>query len=280
MSNLKISQLPQFTGNTSGSFLVMNNSGETTTYKVLKENYVFPYNGNATITGSLYSTTGSLKFKVEQPSSGFSFLTLENNVTSSAIISSGSRAAYITCKSTDNDSIFFSANSGSGVKISDTQNGIAKVILSIDTNISGSNPPVKFARDLQITGSLSVSGSITSNLIEARNGTSKFDTINMDNTMNGNYVKGVAYYGYSNLFLYADGGHITLTPSTSNPYTQISTGSLFIDSGDIIMTGSAKISKVLQLQPLSTLPSGQPTGSLAVSGSNLFFYNGAWSQII
>jgi hypothetical protein len=32
-------------------------------------------------------------------------------------------------------------------------------------------------------------------------GTSKFDVINMDNTFNGNYVKGVAYYGYTNMFL-------------------------------------------------------------------------------
>ena len=34
MSNVKISQLPEFTGNTSGSWLIMNNSGQTTTYKV------------------------------------------------------------------------------------------------------------------------------------------------------------------------------------------------------------------------------------------------------
>lgn len=53
MPDLKISQLPEYTGNTSGSWLIMNNSGQTTTYKVKKENWVFPYNGNATITGSL-----------------------------------------------------------------------------------------------------------------------------------------------------------------------------------------------------------------------------------
>jgi hypothetical protein len=37
MANTKINQLPLYTGNTSGSYLVMNNSGETTTYKVTKE---------------------------------------------------------------------------------------------------------------------------------------------------------------------------------------------------------------------------------------------------
>ena len=190
MANLKISQLPEYTGNTSGSFLVMNNSGETTTYKVKKENYVFPFNGNATITGSL-------------------------------------------------------AVSGSA----------------------------------RITGSLTVSASITSNLIEARNGTSIFDTVNMDNTLNGNYVKGVAFYGYSNMFLYADGGIISLTPSTSNPYVQITTGSLFVSAGNVVVTGSVNISNVLSLKPITPLPSGEPTGSLAVSGSNLFFYNGTWTQI-
>jgi hypothetical protein len=34
MSNIKISELPQFTGNTSGSWLVMDNPSQTVTYKV------------------------------------------------------------------------------------------------------------------------------------------------------------------------------------------------------------------------------------------------------
>lgn len=56
MSNIKISQLPEYGGNTSGSYIVMNDSGSAATYKVRKENWVFPYNGNATITGSLRVT--------------------------------------------------------------------------------------------------------------------------------------------------------------------------------------------------------------------------------
>jgi hypothetical protein len=59
MANTKISELPLFTGNTSGSYLVMNNSGQTTTYKIQKENYVFPYNGAAVISGSL-AVSGSI----------------------------------------------------------------------------------------------------------------------------------------------------------------------------------------------------------------------------
>ena len=37
MANTKINQLPLYTGDTTGTYLVMNNSGETTTYKVSKE---------------------------------------------------------------------------------------------------------------------------------------------------------------------------------------------------------------------------------------------------
>ena len=36
MANTKINQLPLYTGDTTGTYLVMNNSGETTTYKVSK----------------------------------------------------------------------------------------------------------------------------------------------------------------------------------------------------------------------------------------------------
>ena len=37
MANTKISQLPTFTGNTTGSFIVLNDSDNTTTYKVTRE---------------------------------------------------------------------------------------------------------------------------------------------------------------------------------------------------------------------------------------------------
>ena len=40
MANTKISELPLYTGNTTGAYLVMNNSGQTTTYKVTRENII------------------------------------------------------------------------------------------------------------------------------------------------------------------------------------------------------------------------------------------------
>jgi hypothetical protein len=58
MANTKISQLPTFTGNTNGSFIVMNNSGNTESFKVAKEtlfsgystNVVSPVSGSWTVT--------------------------------------------------------------------------------------------------------------------------------------------------------------------------------------------------------------------------------------
>lgn len=57
MANTKISQLPQFTGNTLGGYLVWNNSGETTTSKIVYSvpikqvgTSIFPTNSNFTNT--------------------------------------------------------------------------------------------------------------------------------------------------------------------------------------------------------------------------------------
>jgi len=57
MANTKISQLPTFTGNTNGSFIVMNNSGNTESFKVAKETFLSGSTG-VPITGSWTLTTG------------------------------------------------------------------------------------------------------------------------------------------------------------------------------------------------------------------------------
>jgi hypothetical protein len=58
MANVLISNLPTYTGNTNGVFLVMNNSGNTESFKVTKEslfsgysqNAILPVNGSWTVT--------------------------------------------------------------------------------------------------------------------------------------------------------------------------------------------------------------------------------------
>jgi len=61
MANRKIDQLPEYTGNTSGVHIVMNNASNTTTYTVTKEILIDgdnTFHGNQVITGSL-SVSGS-----------------------------------------------------------------------------------------------------------------------------------------------------------------------------------------------------------------------------
>ena len=59
MSNVKISQLPEYTGNTTGVYLVMNNSGETATYKVKKETLSAGTSGTSGTSGSSITTSGT-----------------------------------------------------------------------------------------------------------------------------------------------------------------------------------------------------------------------------
>jgi hypothetical protein len=60
MANTKISQLPTFTGNTNGTFIVINNSGNTESFKVAKETLFSGFTTNAVspVIGSWTLTTG------------------------------------------------------------------------------------------------------------------------------------------------------------------------------------------------------------------------------
>ena len=61
MANTKISALSTYTGNTSGVYLVMNNSGNTESFKVTKETLFSGYSQNAIspVTGSWTLSTGA-----------------------------------------------------------------------------------------------------------------------------------------------------------------------------------------------------------------------------
>ena len=70
MANIRISNLPTFTGNTTGAYLVMNNSANTETFKVLKENITtLNYNQLTEIPGQMVwdapqFTAAASRFKV------------------------------------------------------------------------------------------------------------------------------------------------------------------------------------------------------------------------
>jgi hypothetical protein len=61
MANVLISNLPTYTGNTNGIFLVMNNSGNTESSKITKETLFSGYSQNAIspVTGSWTVTPGT-----------------------------------------------------------------------------------------------------------------------------------------------------------------------------------------------------------------------------
>ena len=159
MAQIKISDLPLYTGNTSGSYLVMNNSGETTTYKVLKENIVndsiFAQTGsvwnttrNVGITGSLRVDGGGLGIGV---SSGSSPDIVQYSHT--GVLRNGgnvSQPLFLTTIGTDapvwiESNLLDANNSGS-------------ILLGNNTSITGS---LIVSNGGNITGSLTVSGSIT-----------------------------------------------------------------------------------------------------------------------
>ena len=63
MSNRKFRDLPLYTGDTSNTYLILNNSSETTTHKVTKETLLDgnnTFHGNQVISGSLFIESGSL----------------------------------------------------------------------------------------------------------------------------------------------------------------------------------------------------------------------------
>jgi hypothetical protein len=68
MANVLISNLPTYTGNTNGAFLVMNNSGNTESFKITKETLFSGYSQNAISpsTGSwtLSAGTNTVSFTV------------------------------------------------------------------------------------------------------------------------------------------------------------------------------------------------------------------------
>ena len=65
MSNRKFKDLPLYTGDTTGTYLILNNSSQTTTHKVTKATFLDgnnTFNGNQVVTGS-FNVSGSTTFK-------------------------------------------------------------------------------------------------------------------------------------------------------------------------------------------------------------------------
>jgi hypothetical protein len=268
MSNLKISQLPSYTGNTSGSWLVMNNSGETTTYKVQRENLLSGFqpsgsyatlgsnrfNGNQTITGSLLVSgsagegTTLISGNVIQTNLGL--------VVASVFASTGQ--VNLFADGTNNDVQIRAAGTGS-------------ILLQNRTTITGSltvsGSAAGLGNGLNVIGNTLLSGSVI---------------------INGSSAAGTKYLFFSSASGSA-GAIIAYNTSGELSILQSNTGSCRLELGntsgtntmygDTTITGSVNISEVMTLAKQNPLPTGT-TGSLAVSGSGLYFHNGtSWNLI-
>ena len=88
MANTKISQLPTFTGNTNGSFIVMNNSGNTESFKVPKETLFSGYTTNVVspVSGSWTVTPGTNNYSFTVDSSNTYNLWVQGNIPNGIIV--------------------------------------------------------------------------------------------------------------------------------------------------------------------------------------------------
>jgi hypothetical protein len=243
MANLKISQLPEYTGNTSGSYLVMNNSGETTTYKVKKENYIFPYNGDATISGSL-TVSGSLHKFI-----GNTSLTGSLDVRGSVNKFQGD------------------------VEITGSIVGVGSRALAVSGSVYVARTLFVGNSSVQPTGGIIIAQADNPEIYASGSRQSTIYAQALPTGSTGTTV---------NIGMYASGSNSVSLFTNTGTFLQIMSGSVsepiqLLRTTNI--TGSVNISTVMTLAQQSPLPSAT-TGSLAVSGSNLFYHNGSsWSQI-
>lgn len=74
MSQIKVSELPQYTGSVSGSWILLNNPAQTKTYKVLREDFLSGTTGGgglqSTASGSWTPTLAASNYTINQTSSG------------------------------------------------------------------------------------------------------------------------------------------------------------------------------------------------------------------
>jgi hypothetical protein len=82
MANVLIGNLPTYTGNTNGVFLVMNNSGNTDSFKVSKETLLSGYSQNAIspVTGSWTLSTGANTVSFTVPASQSYVMWVNGNI--------------------------------------------------------------------------------------------------------------------------------------------------------------------------------------------------------
>ena len=216
MDNIRISELPEYSGSASGSYLVINDSSQSNTYKVTRETLLSGYTSSYSVNSitSSYAITASYAVQAVSSSllgglasSAYAKLNVQNLFTRDLSVFSGSREIGFWKADT-----WYSENTLNGAEI-----GIS----------NQENVPLKA----------------------------------------GMYVSSGSNYDYLTAIEIPNG------PDFIQPH------GLIRFHFPVESTGSVSFSSLINLAPQDPLLSGS-LGSLATSGSNLYFHDGStWRQV-
>jgi len=145
MANVKISNLPLYTGNTDGGYFVFNNSGETESFKINKSEVFFISN---VLQGYRASGTSSDISVVLQPKGDGSFSLQEPDGTTTGGNVRGSKAVDFQMSRTNAAQVASGANSVIIGGTNNTVSGVSSGALGVGHTVSGGN---SFANGLQNT---------------------------------------------------------------------------------------------------------------------------------
>lgn len=223
MANLKISELPLFTGNTSGSYLVMNNSGQTQTFKVLRES-VIGASGTSGTSGSSGSsgaagssgssgtsgigvsgssgTSGSSGDSIFAQTGSYWNTTRNVGITGSVNINTGASEMNVIGTATfangGNSSISFVSGAIFEGGTTDLRIGLLgngkNLILNTDIFGTTQTGSIILKNNTSITGSLSISGNTTITGSLNVSGAA-FSDVNINGRMTINTISGSATLG-------------------------------------------------------------------------------------
>jgi hypothetical protein len=144
MANTKISQLPTFTGDTTGVYLVMDNSGLTETFKVLKETLIGSSGTSGTSgTDGSSGTSGSSGSSGTSGSSGSSGTSGSSGSSGTSGISglSGNTGSWTVTPGTNNYSFTVDiSNTYNLWVLGNIPNGI--IVYNATVSVSNTNVPV------------------------------------------------------------------------------------------------------------------------------------------
>jgi hypothetical protein len=180
MANLKISQLPQYTGSATGTWTILNNASQDATYKVLNSDLIPPVLNPAQ--GRLIYTDPTGKILTATSNIVATGTTLVVNATYSQTGSmsvSGSTKFTGTHNINGNTSVTGSANIIGSLQVSGDTSLTGSIRVSNNATMTGSvkitgslnhEGRSSFTGSMQITGNVSVTGSISSSLSSNFNG--------------------------------------------------------------------------------------------------------------